>query len=75
MQLFPLKKWLHFTFSALLFTFLLVFLLALAEHRGSLRRLLQLGHERLDVIEAVVENPLGEEGLFKVNLNYRHAEQ
>lgn len=59
MQIFPLKKGLHFTFSALLFTFLLVFLLALAEHRGSLRRLLQLGHKRLDVIEAVVENPLG----------------
>lgn len=54
----PQKKGLHFTFSTLLFTFLLVFLLALVDHRGSLRRLLQLGHERLDVIEAVVENAL-----------------
>lgn len=71
----PRKKELHFTFSTLLFTFLLVFLLALVEHCGSLRRLLQFGHERLDVIEAVVENPLGEEGMLKVNVKYGWVKQ
>lgn len=46
-----------FTFCSLLFTFLL-FLLPLAQHRRSIGRLLQLAHEALDVVEAVVEDSL-----------------
>ena len=48
-----------FTFSTLLFTFLL-FLLSLAQHRRSLRSLLQLAHEGLNIIETVIEDPLKE---------------
>lgn len=46
-----------FTFSTLLFTFLL-FLLPLVQHRCSLCCLLQLGHEVLDVVKTVVEDAL-----------------
>lgn len=54
-----------FTFWTLLFTLLLVFLLPLVQHRRRLCRLLQLGHEVLDVVEAVIEDPLrGGRGAF-----------
>lgn len=58
-----------FTFSTLLFTFLL-FLLPLAKHRCSLCCLLQLGHEVLDVIETVIEDPLrkGEPVCYAVHI-------
>lgn len=48
-----------FTFRTLLFTFLLVFLLPLVQHCRRLCSLLQLAHEVLDVVEAVIEDPLG----------------
>lgn len=47
-----------FTFCTF-FTFLLVFLLPLVQHRRRLGSLLQLRHEALDVVEAVIEDPLG----------------
>lgn len=47
------------TFTALLFTFLLLLLLLAQDHR-SLGRLLQLAHEGLDVVEAVIEDRLRE---------------
>lgn len=56
----PAKGISFFTFGALLFTFLLVFLLPLVQHRRRLSRLLQLGHEVLNVVETVIEDPLRE---------------
>lgn len=58
-QLEEVFLWSLFTFSTLLFTFLL-FLLPLVQHRCSLCSLLQLGHEVLYVIETVIEDPLRE---------------
>lgn len=56
----PRKKESPFTFSTLLFALLLIFLLPLVQHSRSLRSLLQLGHEVLNVVETVIEDPLRE---------------
>lgn len=50
------------TFSALLFTFLLL-LLSLVQHRRSFSSLLQLAHEGLNFVETVIKDPLRKEEL------------